>query len=109
MKRLEEELQNSLRREEPPEGFAERILAAAVERKPSAWQRLFAWPGLRWALAGAMCLMLAVIGIEYKQALNEQARGEAAKEQLMLALRITADKLQLAQEKVQRLDASSKY
>ena len=109
MKRLEEELQKALRREEPPEGFAERVIAAAAERKQSAWKRLFAWPGLRWALAGAMCLMLTVAGIEYKRVLDEQARGEAAKAQLMLALRITADKLQFAQEKVQKLDASSKY
>jgi hypothetical protein len=109
MKNLEDELQKALRREEPPEGFVDRVLAAPTRTKQSAWSRIFAWPGLRWALAGAMCLMLAVAGIEYKRAQDEVARGEAAKAQLMIALRITADKLQLAQEKVQKLDASMKY
>jgi hypothetical protein len=109
MKRLEDELKKALRRDEPSDGFVERVLAAAAERRQSAWSRIFAWPGLRWALAGAVCLMLALTGIEYKQAQDEQARGRAARAQLMLALRVTADKLQLAQEKVQRLDASSKY
>jgi hypothetical protein len=109
MKRLEEELKHALRREEPSEGFAERVLAATTRKRQGAWHGIFTWPGLRWALAGAMCLMLAVAGMEYKQSLNEQARGEAAKVQLMQALRITADKLQLVQDKVHRLDASSKY
>jgi hypothetical protein len=109
MKRLEDELKKALRRDEPSDGFAERILAAAADRKQSDWSRLFAWPGLRWALGGAMCLMLAVIGIEYKRAQDEQARGRVAKAQLMLALRVTADKLQFAQQKVQKFDASSKY
>lgn len=109
MKRLEEELRNALSREDPPEGFAERVLAEAARTAPSVWRRLFAMPILRWAMAGAVCLMLAVAGIEYKQARQEQARGEAAKEQLMQALHITASKLQLAQEKVQNLDASGNY
>jgi hypothetical protein len=102
MNRLEEELRNAMRREEPPEGFAGRILARAQEKKQSSWTGIFTSRGLRWALAGAMCLALAVAGVEYKRAQDERARGEAAKEQLMLALRITAGKLQFAQEKVQQ-------
>ncbi len=109
MMRLEDELRNSLRREEPPEGFAERVLAETAKAAPSVWRRLFALPILRWAMAGAVCLMLAVAGIEYKQAQQEQAHGEAAKAQLMRALHITALKLQLAQEKVRNLEASEKY
>jgi len=106
---LEEELRNAMRREEPPEGFAGRVLAQVQETKQSAWTGIFALRNLRWALAGAMCLALAVAGIEYKRAQDEHARGEAAKQQLMLALRITADKLQLAQEKVQQHSRSWTY
>jgi len=109
MKRLEEELKNSLRREEPPEGFAGRVLAATARKRPNAWSRFVSWPQMRWAMAGALCLMLAVAGMEYKQARQEEARGEAAKAQLMQALHITASKLQRAQEKVQNLDTSEKY
>jgi hypothetical protein len=100
MKRLEDELRNAMRREQPPEGFAERVLVATKETKQRAGFSIFAWRGLRWALAGAMCLVLAAAGIEYRKA-QEQARGEAAKTQLMLALRITGNKLQFAQAKVQ--------
>ena len=103
MNRLENELRNALKREDPPEGFAERVLARADETKKISRPGIFTQPVFRWALAGAMCLLLAVAGIEYRRAELEQARGEAAKAQLLLALRITADKLQLAQEKVQRL------
>ena len=101
MKRLEDELRNAMRREEPPEGFAERVLAQAAATKQSVWAGAFAWRRLRWALAGALCLALVVAGIEYRQAQEERARGEAAKEQLMLALRITAGKLQFVQSKIQ--------
>jgi hypothetical protein len=109
MNRLEEELRNAMRREEPPEGFAGRVLARVQEPKQSAWTGFFASSTLRWVLTGVMCLALAVAGIEYKRAQDERARGEAAKQQLMLALRITADKLQLAQEKVQQHSSSWTY
>ena len=109
MKRLEEELWNSLRREEPPEAFAGRVLAATARTRPNAWGRIFSRSEMRWAMAGALCLVLAVSGVGYRQARQERARGEAAKAQLLRALHITAGKLQLAQEKVRNLDASEKY
>jgi len=109
MKPLEEELRNALRREEPPEGFAGRVLAATAQTRPNSWSRILSRPEMRWAMAGALCLMLALAGMEFKQARREEARGEAAKAQLMQALHITASKLQRAQEKVRNLDASEKY
>jgi len=102
MNRFEDDLRIAMQREEPPDGFAERVLAKAGAAKQRSWSSFFAWPGLKWALAGTVCLMLAVGGIGYKRANDERAKGEAAKAQLMLALRITADKLQLAQIKVQQ-------
>jgi len=109
MNRLEDELRNAMRREDPPEGFAGRVLARVQENRHSAWTGIFTSRVLRWALAGTMCLALTVAGIEYKRAQDERARGEAAKQQLMLALRITADKLLLAQEKVQQHSSSWTY
>ena len=102
MKRLEDELRNAMRREEPPEGFVARTLARASAPRQNAWIGIFARRGMRWALAGALCLVLAVAGMEFRRAQVERARGEAAKAQLMLALRITADKLQLVQSKAQQ-------
>jgi hypothetical protein len=109
MNHLEYELRHAMKREEPPEGFAERILVRAVETRQISWISIFLRPSLRWALAGAMCLLLVAAGVEYRQEKLEQARGEAAKAQLMLALRITADKLQLAHVKVQQLGSPQRY
>jgi hypothetical protein len=100
---LDDELRNAMRREEPPEGFVERVLAKVPATNQDKWTSLFAWRGLKWALAGAMCLGLAAAVVEHQRAQEEQARGMAAKAQLMLALRITSYKLQFAQAKVQRI------
>jgi len=103
MNRLEDELRNALKRVEPPDGFAQRTLTRAVAARQQPRIGMFMQPAFRWALTGAMCLLLAVAGIEYRQTKQEQARGEAAKAQLMLALRITAGKLQLAQDRVRQI------
>lgn len=107
MSRLDDELREALRREEPPEGFAERVLAR-IERRPErapawrGWLAGFRAPRLRWATAFAT-LALVIGGVEYRNWAVEQAEGERAKEQVMLALRITGSKLRLAQAKVQRI------
>ena len=103
MSRLEQELRNAMRREDPPEGFVERVLTRTAEPEWSTWHGIFAFRGMRWAMAGALCLIFAVAGLEYRQARVEQARGEAAKEQLMLALRIAGSKLQIAQSRMQQI------
>jgi len=100
MNRLENRLRDALKREEPSAGFAERVLASTSETKQDAWSRTFAWRGLRWGLATVLFLALVMVGIEYRQAREERAKGEAAKEQLLLALRITGDQLQFVWSKV---------
>jgi hypothetical protein len=100
MSRLEDKLRETLKREEPPAGFAERVLARTVETKQNVRTGVFAWSGLRWGLAGALCLALVIGGIEYRQAQEERARSEAAKEQLMTALRIAGDQMQLVRSKI---------
>ena len=109
MNQLEEELRKALRRVEPPAGFAERVLArtAADKGKEKAHARSwFSWlggSGLRWATACALCAALAASGIAYHH--EERKRGEQAKAQLMLALRITSSKLQIATQNVRQLSA----
>jgi hypothetical protein len=100
MSRLEKKLRDVLKWEEPPAGFAERVLARTVVEKQNARANRFVWRGLRWGLAGALCLALVMAGVEYRQTQEERARSEAAKEQLLLALRIAGDQLQFVWSKV---------
>jgi hypothetical protein len=100
MKRLEKELLNAMRSEEPPEGFAERVLARTTETKQGSLTGLFAWRNLKWVLACSALLVLIVAGIEYRHVQEERARSEAAKAQLMLALRIAGDQIQYVQSKI---------
>jgi hypothetical protein len=113
MSRLEDELREALRREDPGPQFTARVLArvAAAQRpNESWWQRMvsaFRPAKTRWAVAGALaCLFLAIGGIEYRE---QQVRieGEAAKERLVLALRIAGTKLNLARDKVQELNGAA--
>jgi negative regulator of sigma E activity len=113
MSRLEDELRNALRREEPPEGFAARVLARAAAapepRRARAWTRLTGWfrapVFARAAMAGALCLVV-VLGVHYEQRQQlERVRGEAAKRQLLLALRVTGSSLRAVHDKVHELSA----
>ena len=103
MSRLDDELRNALRREEPPLGFAGRVLARA-ESMPSR-RRWWAFPRMRWAAAAAAVVLLASgLGIERQRRIR--AQGEFAKEQVMLALRITGSKLQFVKEKIHAIDST---
>lgn len=103
--KLEQELRKALRPVEPPPGFVERVLARAESEGGIArgtpridW---FGMAGWRWAAASALCVALAASAVVYQH--ERQKQGEAAKEQLMLALRITSSKLQLASEGVREI------
>jgi hypothetical protein len=98
MSRLEDELRQALRRREPPAGFAERVLARA--RQPEKRRPLlFHW---RW-LAAAAALVVLAAGLHLFEERRHRLEGERAKEQVMLALRVTGSKLRLAQHRLQRI------
>jgi hypothetical protein len=95
MSRLDDALRLALRREDPPQGFADRVLAAVPGGAPA--RRL-----PRWLAAAAALVMLAGgIGYEHERRLRE---GEQAKEKVMLALRITGSKLKFVKEKIHAID-----
>lgn len=112
MSPLEENLKQALKRVDPPAGFADRVLARAAEAerekraRPKFWSGFFGMGGLRWAAACALCIVLALSGTLYERDMQRR-RGEAAKEQLMLALRITGSKLQIAQRSLRELDSTN--
>ena len=109
MKNLDDELRNALRREEPPEGFVERVIARAGEARSRPG---LIRPAVRWLAAAAVMLAVLGAGIQYRtaqieRARAEQAAGEAAGQRVMLALQITGSKLHIVQSRINRLHEQS--
>lgn len=108
---LEQALKNALRRQAAPEDLAAKVLARVTqqtsERKAqrNQWFRFFSQPLVRWAAFATVAIGLVAGGIHYRNLQRERAQGEAAKQQLMLALRIAGSKLQLAKERVNEINA----
>ena len=109
---LEDALRNALHREDAPEGFVLQVLAraqqqnAAHEAHRTSWLSIFSQPLVRWAALAAVSVCLVIGGVHYRNLQRQRAEGEAAKQQLMLALRIAGSKLQLAKEKVNEINIS---
>lgn len=108
--RLENALKEALRREDAPESFAAKVLMRVAQKSAEAesqhsWFNVFSRPALRWAAFAAVLICLTLGGIHYRQVQRERAQGEAAKQQLMLALRIAGSKLHMAKEKVNDINA----
>lgn len=109
--RLETALKHALRRENASEDFAARVLTSvaqkSVEAEPQhSWLRVFFRPSLRWAAFAAVSICLTLGGFHYRHLRRERAQGEAAKQQLMLALRIAGTKLHMAKSKVNDINAA---
>lgn len=106
MDHFEDELKIALRREDPPAGFVDRVLAQAADQPEPSRGRWFGMPWLRLALAASVCFV-AVIGARFDNERRQRVHGEAAKEQLMLALRVTGGKLHAVNEKVRGLTSEA--
>jgi hypothetical protein len=112
MRPLEDELRSALRRQEPPAGFLERVMArlAAQPARRAGWaeavRSFFRLPRLGWVAVGIAACFLLVIGVlQYRR--ERHAQGEVAKEQLKQALHIASSKLNLARKRVQEIDRRS--
>jgi len=85
MNQVERDLRESLRRRQPPPGFAAKVLARTRQFEPRRTS---------WMWLGAAALVLLMIGgISFLQEQRRQAEGEKAKQQLLAGLRITGSKL----------------
>jgi len=115
MKDIEESLRRAMRPVEPPQGFAERVMRALPERTAPAnvvplsivrkTAPVAAWRRFSVPAALAASLLIAVFTGQHVatlQAEREEQAGLAASRELMQALRVTSQKLDLAYEAVQR-------
>ena len=93
---LENDLSRILRRESPPAGFAERVLARIEREEAQARHRRPAW----WRAAAASVALTALIGGWAAHSYIQHREEERAKEQVLLALRIASSKVRIAQQEV---------
>lgn len=100
MNSVEEQLRTALRRRTPPPGFAERVMARTQKS------------GFRkspWRLAAIAAAILAAVSLGVFQLSGrrqDNAEGKMARDELLLGLQITADKLQLVREKLIETEGS---
>jgi hypothetical protein len=92
MDKLEEQLKQALTRQDPPAGFADRVAAACPAERAAPIR----FTGYRAFAAGLLLLFAG--GAAYRR-----HEGEAAKQQVITALRITAGKLGRIQARVREV------
>jgi hypothetical protein len=95
---LEDELKQALERKMPSADFAARVTAAAAAGRRS-W-----FAPRRWMAAAAAILLMAGGATEYRE-----YRGRVARDRVLLALRITAGKLNYIQNRAQRAPQRAPY
>jgi hypothetical protein len=101
MSQFERDLREALRRNEPPPGFAGRVIARAREvDQRSAAHSWWKW-SWRWSMAAAMMVMLFAGGTLYQERRRQEA--ERSKDQLLLALRVTGAKVRVVQERLAQI------
>ena len=99
---LVRQLRHALQPQDAPAGFAARVISEAEFRQ--ARQRrntaILHLPALRWAGIAAV-LAASVAGIQHHER-QRRAEGEAARQQVLLALHITSSKLHRMQTQLNR-------
>ena len=105
---LEHELKTALARKEPDPGFANQVMEAIRREKRITKSERRPWR----ALAAAATLAAILGGLAGQQAAQQaaqrRAEGERAQEEVLLALRITSEKLRDAQDHVRHLNTDNR-
>jgi len=109
---FEHELRDGLRPRSAPAGFADRVLAhvdALPPREPTPWpQRVIRNPLVRGVIAATLLLSVGVGGY-FEHQRERQIAGEQARQQVLLALRITGSTLQDVRNKVDGSNANQEH
>jgi hypothetical protein len=108
MTRFEEQLKEALARQDPPDDFNAGVLAAIekgrVRSSTGVWRWWVRWAH-SWQVAPALAVLLVLsLGAIYHEQ-QRMARGEAAKEKLLIAMRIAGAKLHEARDRVSKVQA----
>jgi hypothetical protein len=97
MDNLEKQLARALKQKDPPADFTAKVMARLADKKARLhWWEFFMMPAQRAALAGGLAALMLVggCGVAYQQhQASERRRAEAARDQLLLALRVTGTQL----------------
>lgn len=96
---LESKLRDALRPAAPGEDFDRRLLArlAATQREPVKRRGGFASRPAWWFSAAMAATVVLAVGVQHHRAVEEnREKGLEARRQVMQALRVTNDKLDLA-------------
>jgi hypothetical protein len=102
MNEFEDQLREALQRREPPEGFAERVIARVPQRRATVWT--MHWRSIA-AIAAVLVVTFSAGLFEWHRQVERAERAEAANRQLMYALRLAAEKLDHVQHRVQNSSA----
>jgi hypothetical protein len=103
---FERELRLALQPVDPPEGFAERVLAKQAQEssRPTFFERvrMYVRPERGWligAIAATSAFVAVAVVVEQRRDQRER-EGLEARKQLIEALRVTSEKLDLAYQAV---------
>ena len=97
-KDFEQQLRDALRPVDPEEGFDQRVMARIAQERSRSRTKITRWASV--ALAASVVLA-AVLGAHEWQLRREQ-EGLEARKQLIEALRLTGEKLDIAYQAVNR-------
>jgi hypothetical protein len=109
---VEKRLRQALQRCDAPEGFVDRVLKRVAAEGTDPMTRLpfwnWRWPTLRWAAIPALAAVIATaVGYQIYERREQQEEAMIAKQQVMLALRITGTKLRLAKHKIKEAESAT--
>ena len=95
---IEHELRSALRRREPSPDFTRRVVESARASAATAGTQRTPWRAVAAAL-----MMTAILGGWAVREANTQRKAERAREEVLTALRITSEKLRVAQQHVKQI------
>jgi hypothetical protein len=96
LQEFERKLRQAMARREAPLGLKARVMARSRERRQEQRGRLWIWQ----RVAATLVVAAALGGFAEYRHIEEQRKGEAAREQVLTALRITSKTMGRVQERL---------